>query len=259
MLTRMIDLHTHILAGLDDGARTLDESVEIALTASGDGVSVMAATPHVRDDFNTPGQTMQMLVLELNRLLHEKQIPLRVVGGAEIAIPRLAVLDDEELGRLALAGNPRYLLIEFPYFGWPLALENEIWKLKRRGITAVLAHPERNPEVQLSPARVGPLVEAGALVQLTAASVDGRLGKRNKLTAATLIAAGTAHIVASDAHWPGLRAAGLSSAVSAIGDPGLARWLTQGVPGAILDDRPIPERPNSAPEPRRRWLKSLSR
>ncbi|MGD0274369.1 MAG: CpsB/CapC family capsule biosynthesis tyrosine phosphatase [Gaiellaceae bacterium] len=241
----MIDLHSHILAGLDDGARTLEESVEIALTAARDGISVMAATPHVRDDYPTAAETMERLVLELEGILLEKGIGLRVLGGAEIAIQHLKTLSDRELRLFGLGGNPRYLLVEFPYFGWPLSLETEIWTLRRRGITPVLAHPERNPEVQLAPARVAPLVAAGALVQLTAASVDGRLGSRNKRAAAALIASGHAHIIASDAHWPGLRAAGLSRAAAAVGNPELADWLTQRVPSAIVEDEPIPPRPQT--------------
>jgi len=247
----MVDLHSHILAGLDDGARTLEESVEIALTAARDGISVMAATPHVRDDYPTAAETMERLVLELVEVLRERGIDLRVLGGAEIAISRLQTVSDSELSAFGLGGNPRYLLVEFPYLGWPLSLETEIWTLRRRGFTPVLAHPERNPEVQLAPARLTPLVAAGALVQLTAASVDGRLGRQNKRTAATLIAAGHAHIIASDAHWPGLRAAGLSSAVAAVGDPELAGWLTQSVPSAIVEDEPLPPRPE-AKEPRSR-------
>jgi protein-tyrosine phosphatase len=241
----MIDLHSHILPGLDDGARSFEESVEIALTAARDGVSIMAATPHVRDDYPTAAKTMKGLVLELEGILREKGIGLRVLGGAEIAIQRLKTLGARELKLFGLGGNPRYLLVEFPYFGWPLSLETEIWTLKRRGVTTVLAHPERNPEVHLAPARVVPLVAAGALVQLTAASVDGRLGRRNKRTAAALIASGHAHIIASDAHGPGLRAAGLSSAAAEVGDPELAGWLTQGVPSAIIEDEPIPPRPQT--------------
>ena len=251
----MVDLHSHILAGLDDGARTLEESVEIALTAAHDGVSIMAATPHVRDDYPTAAETMERLVLELEGILREQGVGLRVLGGAEIAIPRLQTMSDRELSLFGLGGNPHYLLVEFPYFGWVLSLESDIWNLKRRGITPVLAHPERNPEVQLAPARIGPLVAAGALVQLTAASVDGRLGRRNKRTAETLIASGHAHVIASDAHWPGLRAAGLSSAAAAVDDPKLADWLTRGVPSAIVEDKPIPPRPEKKPRSLRRRLR----
>jgi len=254
-LGSVVDLHSHILPGLDDGARSLEESVEIAIAAARDGTTVMAATPHVRDDYPTAAQRMERLVLELDWILRKRGIGLHLLGGAEIAIPRLQTLSDEELHQFALAGNPHYLLVEFPYHGWPLSLETEIWNLKRRGITTVIAHPERNPQVQEAPARVGSLVAAGALVQLTAASVDGRLSRQSRKTAHELIAAGHAHLIASDAHWPGLRRAGTSSAAAALRNPELAHWLTQGVPAAIVQDLPIPERPRGRQRARRRLFR----
>jgi protein-tyrosine phosphatase len=239
----MVDLHSHILAGVDDGARSLEDSVEIAIAAVRDGTTVMAATPHVRDDFPTAATTMKRLVLELNETLRRKSIPLEILGGAEIAIPQLQALRGEELRQLALADNPHYLLVEFPYLGWPLSLETEIWNFAQRGIKLVLAHPERNPEVQSNPASVAPFVAAGALVQLTAASVDGRHGRHNKRTAHRLIDAECAHLIASDAHWPGLRRAGMNSAAAAVGDTWLANWLVHDVPAAIVDNSAIPTRP----------------
>ena len=242
-LGSVVDLHSHILPDIDDGARSLEESVEIAIAAVHDGTTVMAATPHVRDDFPTSAATMDRLVLELRKILREKNIPLKVLGGAEIAIPHLQRLSDEELRLFSLACNPRYLLVEFPYFGWPLSLEAEIRNFRQRGITLVLAHPERNPKVQFSPISIAPFVAAGALVQLTAASVDGRLGRHNKRTSHKLIAAECAHLIASDAHWPGLRRVGLSSAAATVRDPRLANWLVEDVPAAIAHDIPIPDRP----------------
>ena len=242
-LGTVVDLHSHILPGVDDGARSLEESVEIAIAAVRDGTTVMAATPHVRGDFPTAVATMERLVIELREALREKGVELRILGGAEIAISSLKALGADELSRFGLGGNPNYLLIEFPYFGWPLSLEDEIWNLAEHGITPVLAHPERNPEVQFDPSMVAPFVAAGALVQLTAASLDGRLGRRNKRTAHRLVAAGCAHLIASDAHWPGLRRVGLSSAAAAVGDPRLANWLVHEVPKAIIENSPIPIHP----------------
>jgi len=253
-LSIVVDLHSHILPGVDDGARSLEESVEIAIAASHDGTKVMAATPHVRDDFPTAVATMERLVLELNETLLEKGVELRILGGAEIAISSLKALDADELSRFGLGGNPHYLLVEFPYFGWPLSLETEIWNLGERGITPVLAHPERNPEVHFDPSMLAPFVAAGALVQLTAASLDGRLGRRNKRTAHRLVAVGCAHLIASDAHWPGLRRAGLSSAAAAIGDPRLANWLVHEVPTAIIENNPIPIRPPARSGLLSRWF-----
>ena len=155
-----------------------------------------------------------------------------------------------------LGGNPRYLLVEFPYFGWPLSLETEIWTLRRRGITPVLAHPERNPEVQRSPARVAPLVAAGALVQLTAASVDGRLGTHEQAHRGDLDRLRARSHHRQRRTLAGLaRPPALSSAAAAVGDPELAGWLTRGVPSAIVENEPIPPRPETA-SPLTRWLRT---
>jgi protein-tyrosine phosphatase len=254
-LDNVVDLHSHILPGVDDGSRSFEESIEVAVAAVRDGTTIMAATPHVRDDYPTDVATMERLVRELNEILRQKGIELQVLGGAEVAIPSLSVLDTDELRRFGLGGNPHYLLVEFPYLGWPLSLETEIWNLKRRGITFVLAHPERNPHIQEDPTLIEPLVEAGALVQLTAASVDGRLGRECRKAARELIAAGHAHVIASDAHWPGLRRAGTSSAAAALHNPELARWLTHDVPAAIVDDLPIPDRPRGRSRAHRRLFR----
>ena len=251
----MVDLHSHILPGVDDGSRSFEESIEVAVAAVRDGTTIMAAAPHVRDDFPTAAATMARLVRELNEILRQKGVELQVLGGAEVAIPSLSTLDTGELRRFGLGGNPRYLLIEFPYLGWPLSLETEIWNLKQRGITPVIAHPERNPQVQEATPRMAPLTAAGALVQLTAASVDGRLGRECRKAAHELIAAGHAHVIASDAHWPGLRRAGTSSAAAALHNPELARWLTHDVPAAIVDDLPIPDRPRGRSRVRRRLFR----
>lgn len=242
----MIDLHSHILPGIDDGARTLDDSIEMALAAVDGGISTVAATPHVRDDYPTLAGTMERLLGALREALAFLSIDLRVLGGAEIAISSLRALEQDDLRRFALAGNPRYLLLEFPYFGWPLSLEMEIGRLGALGVTVVLAHPERNPEVQLAPERLKAAVSAGALVQLTAASVDGRLGSRTRRTAFELIQNGLAHLIASDAHLPSVRSIGLQDAFQALSQSDLAQWFVEDVPRAIVEDTPIPPRPRDA-------------
>jgi protein-tyrosine phosphatase len=238
----MIDLHSHILPGIDDGARSLADSLEIAAAAVDDGITVIAGTPHVRDDWPTDAGVMEAAVAELNAELHQAGIPLEVRRGGEIAVEWLVRLSIEELRRFGLGGNPRYLLVETPYYGWPLALADLLRSLLSNGITPVLAHPERNAEVQTDPERLVHLVDGGVLVQVTAASLDGRIGKRSQQTARRLVDAGLAHLLASDAHHAAVREVGLSSAARTVGGP-LADWLTRDVPAAILNDGPMPPRP----------------
>jgi protein-tyrosine phosphatase len=157
----------------------------------------------------------------------------------------------DELRRFGLAGNPRYLLVETPYAGWPLDLGDRLFRLRAQGITAVLAHPERNHQVQARPELLEPIVQGGTLVQLTAASVDGRVGASAQACAALLLERGLAHLLASDAHAPRVRAVGMKAAAAALGDDTLARWLTVDVPRAIVEDEPVPPRPESRRRHRR--------
>lgn len=252
----VIDLHCHILPRVDDGAGSLEESLEMAAAAFADGTRVIAATPHVRDDWPTGAATMEGLVAEVRAVLAEAGVPLELLPGAELAFDRVERLDGAELARFGLGGNPRCLLIEPPYVEWPLVFDRVVQDLAARGFVPVVAHPERNPEIQAEPERLRPLVLGGALVQVTAASVDGRLGRRARTVAFELLDRGLAHIVASDAHSAGGRGVGLSAAAEAIGDEQLARWVTEDVPRAIVSGLPVPARPGRSVEPgrsRRRW------
>jgi protein-tyrosine phosphatase len=240
----MIDLHSHILPGLDDGARTLADSIEIARAALDDGITVIAGTPHVRDDWPTDAESMEQRVDELRAELEASKVPLDVRRGGEIALDWSFKLSVDELRRFGLGGS-RYLLVETPYYGWPLQLPDLLLSLRDQGLVPVLAHPERNVEVQTRPERLIPLVEGGVLVQITAASVDGRIGRRARDCGLGLIRAGLAHLLASDAHHASVRAVGLSAATDAVGGGALGEWLTSGVPAAILADAEIPPRPSS--------------
>ena len=138
------------------------------------GVRALAATPHVRDDYPTTAAVMEELVATLRMEAAANAISLEIMTGGEIALDRLAVTPTAELRRFGLAGNSRYLLIEFPYYGWPPNLAEQLAGLRSAGFNAVLAHPERNAEVQAGPGRLEPLVNSGALVQLTSASLSGK-------------------------------------------------------------------------------------
>lgn len=252
----MIDLHSHILPGLDDGARSLDEALEIASAAAADGITTIAATPHVRDDYPTTPEEMERGVAELNAAIADAGIAVEVRPGGEIAFDRLDALSAEDLRRFGLGGNPSYLLVESPYYGWPLDLPVRLFRLRAAGITPVLAHPERNAEVQAMPERLRPLVDSGTLVQLTAASLDGRIGRSSRACGLRLLQLGLAHLLASDAHHAGIRTVGMSAAVEAVGDEALGRWLASDVPAALVAGEELPERPEPTGRGRG-WLSRL--
>ena len=252
----MIDLHSHVLPGLDDGARDIEETLEIARSMVEDGVELVVATPHVRDDYPTSPAEMERTLVEVRRAVVAAGIPIEILGGGEIALDELPCLDADARARFGLGGNPWLLLLEFPYYGWPLGLARIVRELGSAGFVAVIAHPERNGEVQERPEQLEEVVRMGGIVQLTAASIDGRLGKRTAACARRLLQLGLAHLIASDAHAPMVRGAGLSAARAALGDDALGRWLTEEVPRALLDGEPLPPRPYS---PRRRGLRGRLR
>jgi len=245
----VIDLHAHVLPGIDDGPGTIEGSLEMLRDAVEDGVTAIACTPHVRDDYPTSAVAMEEALATVRAAAAD--IAIDILPGGELALDRVASLHDDELHRFGLGGNPSVLLIETPYTGWPLDLGAIAFALAARGISVVLAHPERNPEVQERPELLDPLVERGVLVQLTAASVDGRLGRRPQQSAQTLLRRGAAHLLASDAHAANVREGRLGAARDAVGDARLAQWLTEDVPRALVGGSPVPDRPSASH--RRRW------
>lgn len=216
----------------------------MAQSAVEDGIRILAATPHVRDDYPTSAAEMEAALSELRQAVGEAALELELLPGGELALAHLARLEPAELRRFGLGGSETWLLFEFPYAGWPLGLLQLAVRLAGEGFQLVLAHPERNQEVQTRPERLREFVDVGMLVQLTAASVDGRLGRHARDASFAMLELGLAHLLASDAHAPSIRAIGLSAAVEAVGDPDLTRWLTVDVPAALIASAPLPERPS---------------
>ena len=235
----MIDLHCHILPALDDGALDLDDAVAMAQQARADGIDTVCATPHVRHDHDVviaelPGR-VEALTAELDR----RGIELRIAIGAEVAESALAGLADHEL-RAATLGGGRWVLLE-PGPG-PLSdsLDAAVEELRRRGLRAVIAHPERHADAHLE-ARLSRLVEAGALVQVTAAFLEHEHAAPVILE---LAERGLVHLIGSDAHSShGGRPVALSGAVAALRGTALLAphvdWIASEGPAAILAGRDV--------------------
>lgn len=235
----MIDIHCHVLPGLDDGAATIEEAVDMCRSAAAAGVEMIVATPHVRDDFPTTPEQIEHALEHVRKAVGRV---VRVLPGGEVSLSEIRRPIDE-LRLFGLGGNPHALLIETPYAGWPRHLDSTFARLVAYDVVPVLAHPERNPEVQARPELIAPLVAAGAVVQVTAGSLDGGQGRRAKKCAHALLGHDLVHVVASDAHSISDRPLGAEVVRSAIGDGPLVRWLTVDVPRALVYGLPFPPRP----------------
>ena len=254
----MIDLHTHVLPGLDDGPATLAASVALAEVAAHGGTRTLVATPHVRADHpEVRPDELAGRARELGEHLRGRGLPVEVLPGAELDLETAAGLDDAQLALATLAGNGSDLLVETPYGPLGDDFEARVLALAARGFRITLAHPERNPTVQQRLALVGGLVERGVLVQLTARSLAGR--GASAPAARALLEQGWAHVLASDAHAVDVRppdlGARLRQAAHAL--PHAAEeleWMVTDAPRAILDGRPLGERP-ARPVRRRRRLR----
>jgi protein-tyrosine phosphatase len=240
----VIDLHCHILPGVDDGPETVQAAIALARGAQADGITTIAATPHV--DWSHPeldADRITRAVQALQPRLDAAGVAVHVVGGGEVDVTRAADLGDAELRALALGGGP-WLLLECPLTGGIApGFAAAAHSLARRGHRLLLAHPERSPVFLHSPELLDELVSGGMLAQVTAGSLTGRFGRRVRDFALALVARGLIHVAASDGHGEH-RPATIASELTAAGiDPGLATWLGRDVPAALLAGRPLPARP----------------
>ena len=256
----MIDIHCHILPGLDDGPADLAGSLALAARAAAAGIETIVATPHIREDHPFPPSLIPERVAELNAELHAAGSTVRVVGGGELAISRVGDLDDATLHELCL-GDGRYALVESPYTDVGELLEQSLFDLQTRGVRPVLAHPERSPSFIGRGDRMAELAGRGVLMSVTAASLAGRFGSTVRGFSMELYERGLVHTVASDAHDTRRRPPELLSAFESLETelPGAleqARWFTTEAPAAMLTGAELPPRPEA---PARRGRRGLLR
>jgi protein-tyrosine phosphatase len=230
-----VDLHCHILPGLDDGARDLDDALALARQAEADGISAVCATPHIRHDHDVRIAELPERIVALRRAIADAAGRIQVVPGGEVAATALGGLDDRELSAVSLGGGRRWVLLE-PAPG-PLddGLEQAVAELSARGFRAIVAHPERHLAEDLIP-RLQRVTAAGALVQATAASLTEAASREGM---AQLAAAGVIHVLGSDAHSSRFgRPAVLSGALAALAAVAQTErhlaWIAERAPRAII-------------------------
>ncbi|WP_406944938.1 tyrosine-protein phosphatase [Halobacillus sp. SY10] len=197
----MIDLHSHILPGVDDGAQTVEESIQMAEAAVKDGITKIVATPHHRNGaFDNFKNDILIQVTELNRTFRERGIELEVLPGQESRIHGEMIdgLDADEI--LPVNHETTYVFVEFPSSSVPKYANQLLFDLQVAGYKPIIVHPERNKQIMENPDLLYSFVKKGAFVQVTAASVCGKFGKKIKKFSHQLIKANLAHLIASDAH-----------------------------------------------------------
>jgi protein-tyrosine phosphatase len=237
-----IDLHTHVLPGIDDGPETIEGSLELARAAAAAGTSVLVATPHVSWTYPNNADTIDPLVAELNARLATEGVELEVRGGAELAMTRLPDIPVAELPRLSLGGG-QWLLVEPPFAPTVTGLDALISDLQRQGHQILLAHPERCQAFHRDPAMLRELVNTGVLTSITAGSLVGRFGGEVRRVALSFAREGLIHNVASDTHNTVSRPPGVAAELRQAGLEPLTDWLTEQVPAAVLSGADIPPRP----------------
>ncbi len=253
----MIDLHCHVLAGIDDGPETIEGSLALARVSAAAGVRTIVATPHVSTRYPNRPETIGTLVDELTERLAAEGVAIEILAGAEIAMTAVAEIEDSQLERLRLGGGGEWILLEPPFSSVAPALEMIVGDLKRRGNRILLAHPERCPAIHRDPRMLRSLVAGGVLTSITAGSLVGRFGSTVRRFAMRLVEEELVHNVASDAHDLDGRAPGIREELARAGLSELTEWLTEEVPAAILGGGPIPAQPvlrhAGARPARRRW------
>jgi protein-tyrosine phosphatase len=225
----MIDIHCHILPGLDDGARDLEESLHMASLAASEGITEIIATPHhANGAYDNDPSTITIEVEKLNSVLQERNIPLAVLPGQEIRLYQ-DIIDGVQRRECIALNQGQYILIELPSSYVPKNTANLIYELQVEGLRPIIAHPERNREIADDPDILFSLVQQGALSQVTAHSINGHFGAKVKKLSMDLCRRNLAHFVASDAHQPKVRPFGLREAMdvlaSELGESARAQYL----------------------------------
>lgn len=201
----MIDIHTHILPGVDDGAKTIEDSIQMIKQAIDAGVEVICATPHI---LNGVTSIFEEKINRTFQLLHsqvaERKLKIKLILGSEIYIRQ----DMDSLSKFeffSLNQTGKYVLMELPLGQLPSGVDRLIYGLQLEGITPIIAHPERSITEKNQPKSIENLIRLGALMQINAGSLLGYSGKLPRKTAELLLKQNLVHIMASDAHDPSSR------------------------------------------------------
>ena len=196
----MVDIHHHLVWGLDDGPKDLETSIGMARAAAADGITHVVCTPHANGKFNYDPATIQAKVAELRQHLAEQSIPLTLGIGCDFHLSYDNILEAKaDPARFSINGLG-YLMVELPDYALPAQLNETFYELQLSGLIPVLTHPERNPTLQNDKTRLMEWMRGGMLVQVTADSVIGKMGRTAEKMTHELLEKRWVHFIATDAH-----------------------------------------------------------
>jgi protein-tyrosine phosphatase len=247
----MVDVHCHILPGLDDGATDVQESLAMAQAAIEEGVTHIVGTPHSSNQYAFNYARVKQLREQLQRLVGDRLV---LASGCDFHI-NLENLEALRADAARFCINQRcYLLVEFSEFSIPPTMNHTLHDLQLMGIRPIITHPERNAILQAQPGRLAAWVQIGCFGQVTAGALTGAFGAKSKEDAMRWIGEGLIHIVASDAHnmrWRPLRLRGAYDVVREHFGEEKAQALFVDNPLAVFEGREMPHVPEIALEERK--------
>jgi protein-tyrosine phosphatase len=236
----MIDIHSHILPGLDDGSRSWDMTLEMCRLAIKDGIAHIVTTPHADNAYVYSRDRVRELITELDSKIGDQ---LAFSIGCDFHLSFENIEDAIAHPQRYTIASKRYLLVELSEYGIPPQTSDGLFKLQSAGLVPIITHPERNAILQRRPERVLEWVEAGCLVQVTASAVTGYWGSIARRIAIWLLDHDAVHVLATDAHDDKNRPPILSEARDAVSkrfDADVARALVVDNPAAIVAGQPLP-------------------
>jgi protein-tyrosine phosphatase len=252
----MIDIHHHLLPGLDDGSKTMENSVAMAKLAVADGITHVVCTPHANGKYAYDRETNEALLAELRLQLAQQNVPLKLGLGCDFHLSYDNIEDAKlHTARYTINGLG-YLLVELPDYGLPRGLSEVFYELQLAGLTPILTHPERNPTLQNDLKRLESWLRAGVLIQVTGDSVRGSMGKPAEKMAHQLLANRWVHFLASDAHNVTSRPPRLSEARAIVTrkyGTEYAEFLCVTNPQAAFDGKPLADQEEPQMEDEREY------
>ena len=212
----IVDIHSHIIPGIDDGSKDMEMTLEMLRNAEKDGVKEIVATPHYLLEYGEATiDEVKNYVKEINNILVKENIDIKIYSGQEVYYTE-KIIEYYMQGTIGTINDSRYMLIEFPMRKFDESIFDTLYELQVRNIVPVIAHPERYIPIIEDPKNINKFINEGYLFQVNAGSIDGRFGEKVQKTANILLDNGIYNFIGSDAHNTNKRNTGLSKALNLI-------------------------------------------